>query len=113
LGTAFDLLDVHQQSGETWTVAGYASFQASEKMSLHLRGEYLKDRGEQQWFGLDSEKTMAITGTIQYDLWKNVISRLEVRWDHSLDGVNEFGGTAGNPDVKNAWMLGANIIYKF
>jgi hypothetical protein len=113
LGTAFDLLDVHHQSGETWTVAGYASFQASEKMSLHLRGEYLKDRGEQQWFALDSEKTMAITGTIQYDLWKNVISRLEVRWDHSLDGVNEFGGTAGNPDVKNAWMLGANVIYKF
>src|SRR5262249_20231985 len=37
LGAAFDWLDVHDLSGETWSVAGYASFQATEKLSLHGR----------------------------------------------------------------------------
>jgi hypothetical protein len=114
LGTALDVLDVHHQGGETWAVAGYASYQASEKLSLHFRGEYLKDRGDQQFFALNSDKTMDLTLTAQYDLWKNVISRIELRWDHSLSGTDEFGGTvAGTPTLINAWMLGANIIYKF
>jgi hypothetical protein len=48
-----------------------------------------------------------------------VISRLEFRWDHSCNGQNAFGGsTVGDyygsgPDRKNAFMLAANIIYKF
>ena len=33
-----------------------------------------------------------MTATVQYDLWKNVISRLELRWDHSLTGMDAFGG---------------------
>jgi hypothetical protein len=55
-----------------------------------------------------------VTTTIQYDLWKNVLSRLEFRWDHAADGSNAFGGkgTAG-PTLSNAYMLAANIIYKF
>ncbi len=124
VGSAFDLLDVHNQSGETWSLAGYASFQATEKLSLHLRADYLKDRGTQKTFtGVDAngdlyaaapEKTLALTATAQYDLWKNVISRLELRWDHSLSGEEAFGGSvAGEPELKNAWMLAANFIYKF
>ena len=62
----------------------------------------------------DSAKILALTATVQYDLWKNVISRLELRWDHSLTGANTFGGTTyGEPDGDNALMLAANIIYKF
>ena len=119
LGTAFDLLDVYNQSGETWAASVYASFQASEKLSLHLRGEYLKDRGEQKTLtAMASDKTMAITGTVQYDLWKNVISRLEMRWDHSLSGTDEFGngpvvGGVTTPDQVNAVMVALNLIYKF
>jgi hypothetical protein len=67
-------------------------------------------------------EVLALTGTIQYDLWKNVISRLEVRWDHSLLGNDLFGGKIystpygseeGRAEFKNAVMLAANIIYKF
>ena len=29
---------------------------------------------------------MSYTATVQYDLWKNVLSRLEIRWDHDLTG---------------------------
>ena len=115
LGTAFDLLDVYNQSGETWAAAVYASFQASEKLSLHLRGDYLKDRGEQKTLdSMASDDTMSLTATAQYDLWKNVISRLEVRWDHSLSGTEEFGnGPGGAPDQVNAVMVALNLVYKF
>jgi hypothetical protein len=61
-----------------------------------------------------SDKILAMTLTAQYDLWQNVISRLELRWDHALDSVDSFGGdVAGSPTLDNAWMLAANVIYKF
>jgi hypothetical protein len=28
---------------------------------------------------------------VQYDLWKNVLSRLEVRWDHAANGQRAHG----------------------
>ncbi len=57
----------------------------------------------------------AVTATAQYDLWKNVLSRIEFRWDHVEHG-NAFGGVdsvTGGPDRANAYMLAANVIYKF
>lgn len=120
LGAAFDYLNVQSPStvrgGETWTVAGYASFQATEKLSLHGRVEYLRDRGNQTFFmgGPAYDKVLATTVDVQYDLWKNVLSRVELRWDHALNGDDTFGGnTAGAPTEKNAVMLAANMIYKF
>ena len=60
---------------------------------------------------------MEFTGTLQYDLWANVMSRLELRWDHvcnSVHGGDLFGGTGGGgPTEKNQVMLAANVIYKF
>jgi hypothetical protein len=121
MGAAFDLLNVHNTDGETWTVAGYASYQATEKLSFHARGEYLRDRGDQKLFNFPAtpgdyngfyapDKTLGVTATAQYDLWQNVISRVELRWDHSLTGDPAFGETG---DMINAWMLAGNIVYKF
>jgi len=117
LGASFDYLDAHNIGGETWSVAGYLSYQATDKLSLHFRGEYLRDRGDQKFF-IDSignstnpDRALALTATAQYDLWKNVISRLELRLDHSLSGQDVWGGNDGS--TENAWMLAANIIYKF
>ena len=126
LGASFDILDLHTH-GETWSVAGYASYQATDKLSLHLRGEYLRDRGEQKFFTSDfadplastnPDRSLALTATAQYDLWKNVITRLELRWDHSLSGQQTWGvdNTASLTDpgtLRNEFMLAANIIYKF
>jgi len=126
-GVAFDCLDRHEP-GETWTLGGYASFQATEKLSLHLRGEFLRDRGEQKFFrqaevidgndlivATNPNESMAWTLTAQYDLWKNVLSRVELRWDHLLSGEKTWGtlNDAGVGSLKNEWMLAANIIYKF
>jgi len=123
-GTAFDYLDVANTRGETWTLAGYATFQATEKISLHARAEYLRDRGDQKFFispidgtASNPDRAMALTTTLQYDLWKNVISRLELRWDHSLNGQKTWGRTddtgALTAGVKNEVMIAANLIYKF
>lgn len=124
-GGAFDYLDVHNMSGETYALAGYASFQATEKLSLHVRGEYLRDRGQQKFFTFDStdpaastnpDRALDLTATAQYDLWKNVISRLEFRWDHSLSGQKVWGTPTATTDggsLQNEWLLAANLIYKF
>lgn len=125
LGGAFDYMDVHNTSGETWSLAGYASYQATEKLSLHFRGEYLRDRGEQKFFTTDftdpaastnPDKVLALTATAQYDLWKNVISRVEFRWDHSLSGQQVWGTPTADVNggsLHNEWLLAANLIYKF
>ena len=132
-GGAFDYLDVHtpedDRGGETWALAGYASYQATEKLSFHGRLEYLRDRGNQKFFegSYDSregdflyyfpDKVMDMTLTVQYDLWKNVLSRVELRWDHSLTDMPAYGSANTGNDFSgsrdNAVMLAANFIYKF
>jgi hypothetical protein len=95
-----------------WTAAGYASYQLTEKLSLHGRCEYVDGRIDSP-IGMDGQM-LATTVTAQYDLWKNVLSRLEFRWDHSLNDQNIFGGTASDgPNRDNAYMLALNVIYKF
>ena len=54
----------------------------------------------------------ALTGTIQYDLWKNVLSRLEIRWDHQA-GDDDMTGYGDNFDKRNNVLIAGNIIYKF
>jgi len=135
-GVAFDYMDVHNTSGETWVLGGYVGYHATEKLSFYGRAEYLRDRGAQKLFvaPLDDlsgvvatapDRALELTGTIQYDLWKNVMTRLEVRWDHSLSGQGVWGGSVpntttdgeggliGNGGQKNAVALIANVIYKF
>ena len=111
-------------------VAGYASFQLTEKLSLHGRAEYIWT--DTTLFGGYSDiplplgdgvihgnnELFALTGTIQYDLWKNVLSRIEVRWDHLAGdgemstGTGGFGG-ASNNTRRNFVLVAANIIYQF
>jgi hypothetical protein len=126
VGAAYDYAGVSTQplSGASYAnaVALYASYRATEKLSFYGRGEYassdaLTSSGTPL---LGSSKVFAVTGTIQYDLWKNVLSRIEFRWDHSADGLNAYGGTpvAGSTDPvpptrKNSYILLANITYKF
>lgn len=119
LGAAFDYLDVHNIDTSVWAVAGYSSYQATEKLSLHLRGEYMEDEGY-FWSWSGRKRIVAVTGTIQYDLWENVLSRLEVRWDRAASGDPLFGEVHYRedwefwaPSRKNALLVAANIIYKF
>jgi hypothetical protein len=113
IGGAFDYLEMHNQptgaGDHQWVLGGYASYQATEKLSFHGRGEYfLTDGG-----GGSDTKIWELTTTIQYDLWKNVLSRVEFRWDHSSNGDLFGEDSNGNPDRKDAFVLLANVVYKF
>ena len=125
VGAAFDYENVYGMHGETFSVAGYASYKATDKLSFHVRGEYVKDSlglfarhdnitGE-VIPGFSSEHILAITTTVQYELWKNVVSRVELRWDHSLTDTPTYGGSGpeGLPSLENSWLLAANIAYRF
>ena len=128
-GTAFDYIDVHNAHGDIYALGAYAAFQATEKLSFYGRAEYARQRGEFSLLGVQPlgsvevssmpEKAMEFTATVQYDLWKNVLSRLELRWDHSLSGQKVWGNVHDNGEggvsggLRNEFELIANVVYKF
>ena len=122
LGASYDYAGVSDQhltddATYAYATAVYLSYQLTEKMTLFVRGEYagsdaLNSNNEPL---LGSQKVFAVTGTLQYDIWKNVLSRIEFRWDHSADGEDAYGGTdpGDSPAKLNSFLLLANIAYKF
>jgi hypothetical protein len=131
-GASFDYVTLHNQGDvqmfhgknphedSTWDVALYANFQATDKLSFNARGEYLDDSAG-LIYGTRAEE---VTLTTQYNLWANVISRVEFRWDHVEHG-NAFDGnivssllsggglSSIGPEKSNAFMLAFNVIYQF
>ena len=125
LGLSYDYMDgaplafaaTQNKSAYANAVTAYLMYQATEKLKVNARAEYTSAT-QGFWYG-ETDKShgselLGITGTIDYSLWANVISRLEVRWDHSLTSDRPFGGTADEPGgQKNVVTVAANIIYKF
>lgn len=104
----------------------YNSYKATEKLTLNLRGEYLTATDGTVYAGTPGDndpnnQMLSITGSVDYALWENVISRLEVRYDSSLSGGGAgdqpFGGTVAFPgnftDNKSNLLVALNVIYKF
>ena len=121
-------------------VAGlYATFKATDKLSISARGEYVygeeastgggyvqtgyNNQDQPIYGGRSYNRTQSadgfeLTGTVEYDLWANVISRLELRWDHinSLKNIDDVGfGGSGDDSITHRNSVGfyANVIYKF
>jgi Putative beta-barrel porin-2, OmpL-like. bbp2 len=139
VGAAWDYVAGHDNSyvgssalksnnGYAQSIALYASVQATEKLSFHARGEWAKlsfgnnvgtpetAPGEDDAVlpsNNGTQEIWALTGTIQYDLWANVLSRLEVRWDHASSHDTFGGTTSGEPRKQNEVIVAANVIYKF
>ncbi len=117
IGAAYDYAGVSGQpvtDGESAyvNVTGlYASYLLTEKLTLSGRGEYVSS----DTTVFLARKLFEVTATLQYDLWANVVSRLEFRWDHAADGTNPYGGEApADPGTKkNSYILLANVAYKF
>jgi hypothetical protein len=101
-----------------WNISiygAYITYQATEKLAFNVRGEYV-DISETAKNAPNLEE---LTATVEYDLWANVVSRLEVRWDHS-EGANLFNnggyvpaGTGTGPSVQDAFLIALNVVYKF
>lgn len=97
-------------------LAGYLVWQATEKLKVNGRIDYAW--GSNGTFGYGSvdgkNELIALTGTVDYSLWKNVISRVELRWDRALTDDTPFGGkVAGIGRDENAVSLAMNVIYQF
>ena len=108
VGLAYDKVQSLVGEGVDFNVYGvYATYDATSKLHLAVRGEMTDGTGT---------KNEEVTATLQYDLWANVISRLEARWDHVEHGTGynngayDFGATTS---VGNSFLLAVNLVYKF
>jgi hypothetical protein len=118
-GSSYQYVDGGTYSGSYHTdvsVLGlYATYKVTDKLSLNARGEWIHGTvigayryvGDYSYSGSQENSADAyeLTGTVEYDMWANVISRLEVRWDH-----------VSTPDTlaqRSGLGLYANVIYKF
>lgn len=112
-------------------LALYSSVQLTDRLSVHGRAEYAWTDTALLGSGADlsggNTEIFALTGTLQYDLWRNILSRIEIRWDHqSGDGdmtpyggpVGGFGGGGFAPPPpqgsrRNNVLIAANFIFSF
>jgi len=129
VGASWDMLDLHNEyrhnpnGDDIWDVAVYGNYQFNEKLSFNLRGEYLNQsnigHSSDYLIGppvsngpfIASREVEAVTATVQYQLWANVLSRAEIRWDHSEHGT-PFSNS-GDTSTANAFTLALNLIYQF
>jgi len=118
LGVAYDYLANGSFEGSYGnSIAAYASLQVTEQFKINGRAEYVTSSGGvfsgysngpgTTSTAINDESFMGYTVTFDYALWANVVSRLEFRWDHNLDGVEYFDGQS------NDYSLSLNLIYKF
>jgi hypothetical protein len=142
VGAAWDYLSDGAGEG-TWAtaVAGYISWQAIEKLKVNARVEWAKSdynawaigpavgdtfagpsyQGDFIYTG--PTQLFATTVTVDYQLWANVITRVEVIWDHDLNGSNifsdeysfenEFEDYTVVNGKNNSVLLALNVIYRF
>ena len=100
VGAAFDHVQDPEPSihSKVWSLAGYVSYALTEKLKLNGRYDTIQtDDGDFQ----------SVTLTAQYDLWANVLTRLEGRWD---SGEAVFGAAGTSED---AVTIAVDVIYKF
>jgi len=125
VGLAFDYAWLGQNTANgTLNDSGYQYagaldllWQATEKLSFNTRADYFSQSGylaspAVPW-SLSSlpASSFALTESVQYDLWKNVVTRAEFRWDHAMNGSDPWGGPPTSLD--NEFVVALNIIYKF
>ncbi len=91
---------------DAMSIGLYGTYKATDKLSFDARGEYLYLQGNNYDNYAVSADAIELTGTVEYDLWANVMTRAELRWDRLTSGQNAL---AHDDSVG----LYANVIYKF
>ena len=112
--------------GNEYAVGAYLVYTGIEKWKFALRGDYynsgLNYGSPYSFYSSSNEEgaeLLAVTATADYQLWQNVITRLEFRWDHDLTGQQPttVGGTTYygpfGQDDNNAFSLALNVVYRF
>ena len=122
VGFAFDYAGLNRQSSAPlatpayWNAtAGYTSWQFDPAWALHGRAEYATRSGNWVVPGT-ADRTFSATATLEWKPWRQVLTRLEFRWDRAVDGSTPFGGAGPVPVAgsrQNAFLLAANLVYRF
>jgi hypothetical protein len=90
----------------------YATYQATQKLGFNLRAEYIDGQNFDYFYSDNTEtgngKGEEVTATVEYDLWANVMTRLEARWDHA-ETAQEFNAN----NTADEFLLALNVVYKF
>jgi len=95
---------------DAYAVALYASY-GMDKWKLNVRADYTQaTRGTYYAIPTDGGRNElgSLTGTLDYSLWENVLTRLELRYDRALSGDKPFGDAD-----EQAVTVALNAIYKF
>jgi len=120
-GAAVDFVSLNNKhhsgglNGDSGEVFGlYSTFAATDKLSFSARAEYFNLANLATFYGVTpyngtADKGYETTATVQYNLWANLTSRAEFRWDHVEHG-EAFGD--GTP-YQNEFTLALNLIYTF
>jgi hypothetical protein len=110
----------HETSTSEATVVGlYATWKQSDKLSFNGRAEWAEyryydtgsynhsyDEGSVGSYNdSGTSDTYELTATVEYDMWANVMTRVEARWDHDQSAY-DYGSAS-------SVGLYANVIYKF
>jgi hypothetical protein len=111
----------------TWAAAAYASYQYNDKLSF--AGRF--DHWEASSANYINNCFDSFTLDVNYALWQNVLTRLELRWDHVEHdtyfggpgpyyenyygyGYSNDGADQGNYSYhENAYMLALQVVYMF
>jgi len=132
LGAAFDYRTFNNRGGgndandSIWVAGLYATISPTDKLSFNLRGEIV----DATQIGSSTIAPVSpnplngfyaghyageVTATMQYQLWANVLSRLEFRWDHvDADAFGySHGAVTGSPIKKNDFLVALNLVYQF
>jgi hypothetical protein len=138
-GASFDYLNAADVPGHAWDAALYSTYKFTDKLSLNLRAEYYNgsplnvagayNQNYQNYYNYgygtgagEYQEAQELTATVQYALWANVLTRLEIRWDHVNHGNGYSNGsyTYSSGETysigggrQDAFLLAAQAIYTF
>lgn len=113
-GGGFEGIGTYNETDDM-SIGLYGTYKATDKLSLSARGEYAESDNLGVGQPIGSANLVELTGTVEYDMWANVQTRLEVRWDQDLSTSQGtlFTPTSAVTPERDAVGLYANVIYKF
>ncbi|HUB67879.1 MAG TPA: outer membrane beta-barrel protein [Candidatus Methylacidiphilales bacterium] len=106
------------QDSNTWYgVALYSQYKLSKLITLAARGEYLhEDSAFNPKFGVPgvSNDDFSETLTASFNIWDNLLTRVEYRYDHLTNGsTGAFGGPNNVATYTNQDEVAVEAVYSF
>jgi Putative beta-barrel porin-2, OmpL-like. bbp2 len=104
-------------SNTWWGAALYASYKLNKVVTISARGEYLhEDASFNPKFGAAgvSNDDFSETLTVAFNIWDNLLTRVEYRYDHLTNGSTGVAGLSNNvATFTNQDEIAVEAVYSF